>query len=323
MQDRSGGQTFSGIRQSVAAMPMRDKAIIVGSLIAFGMFFLDPLVLHWARELDPNVRHIFWTITDVGKSGWVLILSGTAVLAFVALGYRANHKRLRIGRLYAGQIAAFIFLSVATTGLFAAFCKLAIGRARPRLYDEVGSFHFSPFAFDADVASFPSGHATTTFALATALALLWPRFAVPLFTAAVWIAASRFLMGAHYVSDVVAGAFVGTVGTLLLRELMCEHRTLFKRSDGGPCLRGRRVASRSRGSLLPQWALSPSEWLDRVAPERTALGQSPDGSSPPSLEKPAEPRSEKSESDMGARLQCRPMIPPQSQSHRLHTVSTP
>ncbi|ODA67367.1 undecaprenyl pyrophosphate phosphatase [Methyloligella halotolerans] len=273
MQGRNGESQLSGVRQAIGAMPLRDKAIIAGSLIAFGMFFLDPLVLRWARELDPNVRHIFWTITDVGKSGWVLIVSGTAVLAFVALGYRATHRRLRIGRLYAGQIAAFIFLSIATTGLFAAFCKLAIGRARPRLYDQVGSFHFSPFAFDANVASFPSGHATTTFALATALAVLWPRYAVPLFTAAAWIAASRFLMGAHYVSDVVAGALAGTVGTLLIRRMLCTRRSIFQDAGDGPCLRGKRIASRfqARPSLLPVTMPGLSGWLDRVAPERTPL----------------------------------------------------
>jgi len=273
MQERAGAGQFSDIRQWAGGLPVRDKAIIAGSLIAFGMFFLDPLVLHWARELDPNVRHIFWTITDVGKSGWVLILSGTAVLAFVALAYRATHRRLRIGRLYAGQIAAFIFLSVAVTGLFAALSKALIGRARPRLYDDFGSFHFSPFAFDADLASFPSGHATTTFALATALALLWPRFAVPLFTAAVWIAASRFLMGAHYVSDVIAGGFVGTVGTLMIRQALCARRSIFQDGGDGPCLRGKRLAAwfQSRQALLPSQSLRLSHWLDRLAPERTPL----------------------------------------------------
>jgi len=279
MQGRPGESQFSDLRHWAAGLPVRDKAIIVGSLIAFGMFFMDPLVLHWARELDPNVRHIFWTITDVGKSGWILILSGTAVLAFVALGYRANHRRLRIGRLYAGQIAAFIFLSVAATGLFAALCKALIGRGRPRLYDEFGSFHFEPFAFDADLASFPSGHATTTFALATALALLWPRFAVPLFTAAVWIAASRFLMGAHYVSDVAAGALVGTVGTLMIRQALCARRSIFQDGTDGPCLRGKRVAAwfqSQRASL--RWPaplawpdIRPADWLDRLAPERTSF----------------------------------------------------
>ncbi|XSG83203.1 MAG: phosphatase PAP2 family protein [Methyloligella sp. ZOD6] len=308
MQGQAKASQWSDLRQLVQALPLRDKAVIVGSLIAFGMFFLDPLVLHWVREMDPNVRHIFWTITDIGKSGWMLILTGIAVLACVALAYRATHRRLRIGRLYAGQIAAFIFLSVAATGLFAALCKALIGRARPRLYDEVGSFHFSPFAFDADLASFPSGHATTTFALATALALLLPRFAVPVFAAASWIAASRFLMGAHYVSDVVAGAFVGTLGTLMIRRALCTRRSIFQEGGNGPCLRGKRIAHwiQARTSRVPRWTLCASDWLDRVAPERTPLTQltGPAGETTPKRLETAPATTPESEAETAAHPQC-------------------
>ena len=58
--------------------------------------------------------------------------------------------------------------------------------------------------------SFPSGHASTTFAVATAIErhLGW-RYAVPAYTFASYVAASRLPAGRHWLSDVVFGAAVG------------------------------------------------------------------------------------------------------------------
>jgi len=56
--------------------------------------------------------------------------------------------------------------------------------------------------------SFPSAHATTSFAAARAYGSLAPRWA--LYLAAAMIALSRPYLGVHYPSDVVAGALLGT-----------------------------------------------------------------------------------------------------------------
>jgi membrane-associated phospholipid phosphatase len=245
------------------ALPFRDRAIVAGSLIAACAFFLDPAMLGLARSLDPNARALFRFITDLGKSGWILILAGSAFVCCIALGFRARHRRLKLGRIYVGQAAAFIFVSVAGTGLAASLIKNVIGRARPKLFDAVGSFHFQPFSFHSDFASFPSGHATTIFALATALALLWPRAAIALYTAAVWVALSRVLVGAHYLSDVIAGGALGTLGTLFVRDRFASHRLLFRPSGTACCLRGKRLAEWI-GQKLPRgaqaWFALPLDW---------------------------------------------------------------
>ncbi|MGB9625875.1 MAG: phosphatase PAP2 family protein [Phycisphaerae bacterium] len=57
---------------------------------------------------------------------------------------------------------------------------------------------------------FPSGEATAAFALATVLSLLYPRAAPFAYAAAVLAALARILAGAHYISDVTAGAVIGT-----------------------------------------------------------------------------------------------------------------
>ena len=59
--------------------------------------------------------------------------------------------------------------------------------------------------------SFPSGHATTSFAAAAAVAILVPRLRVPAFALAALVGFSRVYLGVHYTLDVLCGAVLGTL----------------------------------------------------------------------------------------------------------------
>ena len=67
--------------------------------------------------------------------------------------------------------------------------------------------------------SFPSGHATVSFACATVLALAVPRLRVPLYALAALISFSRVYVGVHYPFDVLAGAVLGVAIAIALRML--------------------------------------------------------------------------------------------------------
>ena len=62
---------------------------------------------------------------------------------------------------------------------------------------------------DRSNSSFPSGHATGAFALATVFSNQYPKLAIPCYTFATGIALSRVYLGRHYPSDVLAAAAIG------------------------------------------------------------------------------------------------------------------
>ncbi|HEY2637776.1 MAG TPA: phosphatase PAP2 family protein, partial [Solirubrobacteraceae bacterium] len=85
--------------------------------------------------------------------------------------------------------------------------KLVVRRSRP-LLDDLPALIATPTEL-----SFPSAHASSSFAAAQAFGPLLP--APPLYGTAVLMAVSRVYLGVHYPTDIVAGAALGTaVGRL-------------------------------------------------------------------------------------------------------------
>jgi undecaprenyl-diphosphatase len=108
----------------------------------------------------------------------------------------------------------------------AALLKALTERARPPLWDP----GIQALVSLPESTSFPSGHAATAFAAATAVGLLHPRLRAPLFGLAVLVAVSRVYLGVHFWSDVLVGSLLGFAIGLLTVRFLTERRILAARS---------------------------------------------------------------------------------------------
>jgi membrane-associated phospholipid phosphatase len=126
--------------------------------------------------------------TGEHAAGWLALgLTGAAA--------EAKRPERRATWLYGtGVVAASYALN---TGI-----KFVVRRPRPNLPG------LEPLTSTVTGLSFPSAHATTSFAAARIYGSLVP--AAPLYAVAVLIALSRIYLGVHYPSDILAGALFGT-----------------------------------------------------------------------------------------------------------------
>lgn len=101
----------------------------------------------------------------------------------------------------------------------------SFGRYRP--YNERGNGVFSFWQTDNDYQSFPSGHTTVAFSMATVLAYqidTW--WSYPLFySLALGTGATRMYLDQHWLSDVVFGAALGYAGARLILHANNQSKT--------------------------------------------------------------------------------------------------
>src|ERR1700729_1307376 len=117
--------------------------------------------------------------------------------------------------LFGGPERFFALLSTVTAvGIgIALFLKLkrSFGRKRPCALEP----HCWATLLPPDQFSFPSGHTITAFAVALSLGAFYPAMLPGLLFCAASVAASRILLGMHFLTDVLAGAAIGSaVGAL-------------------------------------------------------------------------------------------------------------
>ena len=132
-------------------------------------------------------RHLGKADTVAKFIGQPYVLDPVALVLFGA-GELAHNEKLSV----TGEtlLEALLFTD-AMTGIL----KLGFDRTRPN----GGSY------------SFPSGHASSTFAVATVLETLYGlKAGIPAYAAASFISITRVDMNAHFVSDVVFGAALGS-----------------------------------------------------------------------------------------------------------------
>jgi membrane-associated phospholipid phosphatase len=171
---------------------------------------------------NPGVKTVSKIATNFGSSYEIATLA-----AFEAYGSIFKNDKLKTVTLLATQ-------SLITSSVMVNVIKAVIGRKRPSAFDELheDNLSFLGPGVNSVSSSFPSGHSTAAFSVATVFAEEYKdNVAIPIisYSAATLVGLSRITENAHWASDVLAGVALGYVtGKLAVRNY---HRYMRSKSE--------------------------------------------------------------------------------------------
>ncbi|HVU54410.1 MAG TPA: phosphatase PAP2 family protein [Puia sp.] len=188
-------------------------------LFCYGFCFLTGLIFLLTEGKAGTFRYLnpyHYTLLDVFFIRFTWLGDGLFAVAVIVL--------LLVLRRWgqACQILAAFLLSA----LFAQILKNIFSMPRPREFFLPGEYlYFIPDVTLNGHASFPSGHSTSIFALATMLAIFEKnkRWNVLYLLVGVAVGYSRIYLGQHFLTDVLMGSFLGVMTAIGIRWLFLER----------------------------------------------------------------------------------------------------
>jgi membrane-associated phospholipid phosphatase len=193
----------------------------------------DTIVSRSFTTWPEPVRGFFFWITDWGLADWILVPALKLFLLALGLAAIVHDRAVKLALVEVARLFGFIFVGVGLPSLIANLIKRAIGRGRPVVLDSVGDLDFRYFVNDWDYQSFPSGHATTIFALVTVVGFLRPSWFLWVLPIALLVGISRIVVGMHYPTDVLGGAVCGVLLAYAVRNGFALRRWVFERRPDG------------------------------------------------------------------------------------------
>lgn len=172
----------------------------------------DLWVLHYlnVKSHDPILDQYWLQITQLHKAPWFL-LGVLPVLILIGLYYC---------RWELVKVVLALTISVSASD-FIAYRWIKQLVQRPRPFDNPEIADWLRKVGQAHGSSFPSNHAANVFAGAVILAWYFPGARYLFYAFAFLVTISRPILGVHYPSDVLAGAFLGFfVGTLVIAFIL-------------------------------------------------------------------------------------------------------
>jgi len=159
-----------------------------------------------------NIKYLFQFFSDITELGDSLWYFGICMVGIILFFIIKKSKIIdnKISQKYINFFfTSFIYLLV--VGVITQFFKHLIGRPRPNHLDLDNSLEFYFFSFESNYHSFPSGHSSTIFMVGLILAAQFPRLKFFFYFLATVIAVSRVVVGAHFFTDVIAGALLSLI----------------------------------------------------------------------------------------------------------------
>ena len=183
-------------------------------LALLSFFFVDKPVAYFFHGINHNpiIYSLATFFTFFGYGGpWL------AVIVILFLAFKCVIKNNK----YSNQLL-FLLIVVLSAGVICDVLKITLGRARPVELFTLSKYGFYFFQHHANMWSFPSGHATVISSMMFGLSLLSPKHWRLFMMLLVLTCLSRVVLTMHFVSDVMAGAYLGAISSIIIHQLFCR-----------------------------------------------------------------------------------------------------
>lgn len=172
------------------------SAVVVVIITAF-LIGNNNIIVEWLREINLSIRDIrtaHFSSFSTSIDDFLQFVPAALFLILTLCGYK--------GKLRTKRFFTFVFIAVAIIQLLVYMLKLSASELRPD---------------STDTLSFPSGHTTTAFMIATMLSVQYYKrsiwFSIFGYACAIAVGCMRILNNRHWIMDVLTGAAIGIIIT--------------------------------------------------------------------------------------------------------------
>jgi undecaprenyl-diphosphatase len=179
---------------------------IAAMAIAVSFHFDDNVRQFMLQHQNPVMRNFMRYVSLLGD--WPT----HAALGLILLGLAWRRGCQEWTRIFLAMLLAMMLTGVAGTVI-----KRTVPRARPSVHTET---RWGGPRFSSKYHSFPSGHVGASTAFFGVLLIARRRIGLACLSIPILIGFSRMYIGAHYLSDVVCAAILGTLCALVVAHFL-------------------------------------------------------------------------------------------------------
>tara|TARA_B100000989_G_C19509540_1_gene458246 strand:- start:594 stop:1373 length:780 start_codon:yes stop_codon:yes gene_type:complete len=186
-----------------------------GYLSLFFINIINPI----AKIFNPSVIFPLSLLTFILVKSLQKILKNPQKLIIVTERLAIKKKVLLNSLNYYLLAIKHIIFSIILSGLVLHLLKYILGVSRPKYFFDYNYERYNFFNIEHNVNSLPSGHTQAAFTISVLLIIYFNKYNLFFILLATFIGISRIFMSAHFPSDLIMGAYIGSVFPIILYNL--------------------------------------------------------------------------------------------------------